>query len=461
LEAAGAFERLKVTEEYPERGAEKAQNASKDRTESFYKKNNELIYSVLFLVFGLFSQLVNGEDNIVTIGLYASSIAVGGLRLFLTGFRNLLRLNFDMRTLMTAAIIGAAIIGEWLEGAVVVILFAVSEALERFAFDKTGTLTKGAPAVTDFDLFRDHPGEQERWLSYIAALENRSLHPLAAAIMRKAEQERIDFSNVEVENFASVTGKGIQGKINGTEYFVGSPDWLREITGSVPAGGEDRIQQLEREGKTVIVLGTRSEMLAVLAVADEVRESCPQVIRELHQLGIRKTIMLTGDNRRTAEAIARQAGVFDVRAERMPDGKLELIRQLRAEFGKAAMVGDGVNDAPALAAASVGIAMGGAGTDTALETADVVLMGDDLRKLPFAVRLSRKALSVIKQNIAFALAVKLIALLLAVPGWLTLWIAIASDMGATLLVTLNGLRLLRLRESNPFPGSERKLDARK
>ena len=209
---------------------------------------------------------------------------------------------------------------------------------------------------------------------------------------------------------------------------------------------EKEVSILQNEGKTAMIVGTEIEILAVIAVADEVRDSSKEVIQKLHKAGIKETIMLTGDNQGTAMAIGNHVGVSNVQAELMPEDKLNFIKQLRAKYGKVAMVGDGVNDAPALAASTVGIAMGGAGTDTALETADVALMGDDLRKLPFTVKLSRKALNIIKANITFAISIKFIALLLVIPGWLTLWIAILSDMGATLLVALNSLRLMRVKE---------------
>jgi len=184
----------------------------------------------------------------------------------------------------------------------------------------------------------------------------------------------------------------------------------------------------------------------LIAVADELRENSKEVIQKLHQLGINKTIMLTGDNKATAQTIGQQVGVNEVQAELLPQDKLDFIKKLRSDGSGVAMIGDGVNDAPALAASTVGIAMGGAGTDTALETADIALMGDDLSKLPFTIRLSRRALQIIKQNITFSLAVKAVALLLIIPGWLTLWMAIFADMGATLIVTLNGLRLLRVKD---------------
>lgn len=194
-----------------------------------------------------------------------------------------------------------------------------------------------------------------------------------------------------------------------------------------------------------MVLGTETEILAFIAVADEIRESSKEVISQLNHLGV-ETVMLTGDNQRTAHAIGQQVGVVDVEAGLLPEEKLTFIKELREKHQQVAMVGDGVNDAPALAASTVGVAMGGAGTDTALETADIALMSDELNKLPYTIQLSRKALMIIKQNITFSLGIKAVALLLVVPGWLTLWIAIFADMGATLLVTLNSLRLLRIKK---------------
>ena len=657
LEKAGAFENLKVN---PDERREQASEAIQEEKLSFYKKHSTLLTSVLFLVFGYLSLFINGEANIVTTLLFLASLSFGGLSLLKVGFQNLLRFEFDMRTLMTVAVIGGAIIGEWAEVAVVVILFAISEALERFsmerarqsirslmdiapneaivrrngqetmvhvndivvgdimivkpgqkiamdgviidgyssvnqaaitgesvpvaktfdddvyagtlneeglleiritklvedttiskiihlveeaqgerapaqafidkfakyytpiimviaalvaivpplffdgswvtwvyqglavlvvgcpcalvistpiaivsaignaakkgvlvkggvyleemgnikaiAFDKTGTLTKGIPVVTDYNLLTKQMEEKEL-LSIITALEYRSQHPLASAIMKKAEQEKISYSAVIVDDFSSITSRGIKGTINGTTYYIGSPNLFKEL--SVPDFDKDiekKVRTLQNQGKTAMIIGTEENILAVIAVADEVRDTSKDVIRKLHQLGIQKTIMLTGDNKGTADAIGGHVEVSDIQAELMPQDKLDYIKQLRSEYGNVAMVGDGINDAPALAASTVGIAMGGAGTDTAMETADVALMGDDLRKLPFTIKLSRQTLNIIKANIGFAIAIKFIALLLVIPGWLTLWIAILSDMGATLLVALNGLRLMQVKE---------------
>ncbi|MGG3843476.1 heavy metal translocating P-type ATPase [Anoxybacillus kestanbolensis] len=650
LEKAGAFENLKIRED-----KEKAV-----KREPFWKqKENIKVYiSAVLLVISWFLGMQYGEEHIfATIG-YAAAILIGGYSLFIKGFKNLVRLNFDMNTLMTVAILGAAAIGEWGEGATVVILFAISEALERYsmdkarqsieslmdiapkealirrgneemmvpvddiqvgdimivkpgqklamdgivikgtstlnqaaitgesvpvtktvgdevfagtlneegllevkvtkrvedttlskiihlveeaqaerassqafvdrfakyytpaiiifalllavipplfmgadwsewiyrglavlvvgcpcalvistpvsivtaignaakngvlikggiyleeagnlkviAFDKTGTLTKGIPSVTDVVTYN---GNENELMTITAAIEKGSQHPLASAIIRKAEEDGLNFNDVSVEEFQSITGKGVKAKVNNEMYYVGSPGLFEELLpNGIQSEIKEQITTLQIQGKTVMALGTEKEILALIAVADEIRESSKEVIRKLHQVGIEKTVMLTGDNQRTAEAIGKQVGVSDIKADLLPEDKLNFIKELRDKYRSVAMVGDGVNDAPALAASTVGVAMGGAGTDTALETADIALMSDDLSKLPYTIKLSRKALAIIKQNITFSLGIKALALLLIVPGWLTLWLAIFADMGATLIVTLNSMRLLKVKE---------------
>lgn len=652
LEEAGAFENLKVV---PESQKETLKSVP------FWKitENILLLGSLILLLIGWGVTQSFGEESLVSILSFAASILIGGYRLFIQGIKNLFRFYFDMKTLMTIAIIGAAAIGEWGEGATVVILFAISEALERYsmdqarqsirllmemtpkqalirrsnqeitvsvddiqvgdimivkpgqklamdgvvikgassvnqaaitgesipvhktvndevyagtlnqegflevkvtkqvedttmakiihlveeaqaqrapsqrfvdrfakiytpmilvvgilfaimppllweadwgdwiyrglavlvvgcpcalvistpvaivtaignaarqgvlikggihleevgslsaiALDKTGTLTKGIPVVTDIVSFGDN--QEKESLAITAAIEKNSQHPLASAIVREAEERGMNIQLLEVENFTSIPGKGVQAKIQGTLYYVGSPRWFNErIPNGLSKDQSNWVSQLQSQGKTVMILGTQKEVLALLAVADQLREHTQNVIKQLRQLGIHKTVMVTGDHETTAHAIGQQIGVKEVQANLLPNQKLELIQQLQSDGSKVAMVGDGVNDAPALASANVGIAMGGAGTDTVLETADIVLMGDDFRKLPFTIRLSRKALQVIQQNITFSLAIKAIALLLILPGWLTLWMAIFADMGATLIVTFNGLRLMKLKD---------------
>ena len=649
IEAAGAFENLKVQSEHDT-------EPRIETKEPFVKRNWNLLVSLFLIILALGSQVVNGEDALLTEGLFILAITIGGFSLFKEGFSDLLKLNFSMESLMTIAIIGAAIIGEWTEGSIVVILFAISEALERFsmdkarqsirslmdiapkealirrnnveqminvskievgdimiikpgqkiamdgqvikghssvnqaaitgesvpiekninddifagtineegalevkvtkhvndttiakiihlveeaqgerapaqafvdkfakyytptimviaalivivpplffngdwntwlyqglsllvvgcpcslvistpvsivsaignsakngvlvkggiyleeigglkaiAFDKTGTLTKGTPTVTDFTTVDSK--DEEKYFSIITALESYSQHPLASAILKEADNRAISYKSVVVDEFTSITGKGIQGNIEGITYLVGSPKLFESILTDNSKIIEN-YQRLQQQGKTAMLLGTDKQILAVIAVADELRESSKAVIEKLHDLGIEHTIMLTGDNATTAQSIGKQTGVTEIKGDLMPQDKLDYIKSLKETYGKVAMVGDGINDAPALAASTVGIAMGGAGTDTALETADVALMGDDLQKLPFIVKLSRQTLRIIKQNITFSLGIKLLALLLVVPGWLTLWIAILADMGATILVTLNGLRLMKVK----------------
>ena len=649
LEEAGAFENLIIRndQENPEQVRSK---------ESFIKRNIALIISLGFILVAVISQLSLGEDHLLTKALYILAIIIGGYDLFKEGFSDLIKLDFSMESLMTIAIIGAAFIGEWAEGSIVVILFAISEALERFsmdkarqsirslmdiapkealirrnnveqlvsvdkididdimiikpgqkiamdglvinghssvnqaaitgesvpvekqlddevfagtlneegvlevkvtkkvtdttiakiihlveeaqgerapaqafvdkfakyytpfiiimalmivvvpplffggdwnkwlyqglsilvvgcpcslvistpvsivsaignaakngvlvkggvyleeighlraiAFDKTGTLTKGKPVVTDF--IATSSETDINYLSIISSLESLSQHPLASAILNEADKTNVDYKSIQIEDFQSITGKGLTGIYQNIRYYIGSP---KLFSASVIEETAVKVQyrQFQEQGKTAMYFGTDEQILGVIAVADEVRDSSADVISELHKLSIEHTIMLTGDNTKTAESIGRQLGVTEIKGDLMPQEKLDSIKALRTTYNKVAMVGDGINDAPALAASTVGIAMGGAGTDTALETADVALMGDDLQKLPFIVRLSRQTLKVIKQNITFSLGIKLLALLLVIPGWLTLWIAIVADMGATLLVTLNGLRLMKVK----------------
>ena len=650
IEKAGAFEHLKIRDE-KEKKIEKTPFWKQKETYKVY------ISALLIVMSWVISQLYGEEHFIPTIG-YGAAILIGGYTLFITGLKNLAKLTFDMNTLMTIAIIGAALIGEWSEGATVVVLFAISEALERYsmdkarqsieslmeiapkealirrghheimvsveniavgdimivkpgqkiamdgkvikgtstlnqaaitgesvpvvktinddvyagtlneegllevevtkrvedttlskiihlveeaqaekapsqafvdkfakyytpsiiviafliaivppllfdaewsvwiyqglaalvvgcpcalvvstpvaivtaignaakngvlikggihleeaghlnaiAFDKTGTLTKGVPTVTDFITFS---GNENELLMITAAIENGSQHPLASAITRKAEEMGLSYKDIVVEDFQSITGKGIKASINKEMYYVGSLNLFEELLmDKIKAEQKEQIRAFQSQGKTIMILGTEYGIAAIIAVADEVRDSSKEVIRKLHHIGIEKTIMLTGDNKGTAAAIGQEVGVSDVQADLLPEDKLNYIKNLRERSMRVAMIGDGINDAPALAAANLGVAMGGAGTDTALETADIALMSDDLSKLPYTIKLSRKALTIIKQNITFSLAIKAIALLLVIPGWLTLWIAIFADMGATLIVTLNSLRLLRVKE---------------
>ena len=649
LEEAGAFENLIIRDDQ--------ENDEQVRSkESFIKRNIALIISLGFILVAVISQLSLGEDHLLTKALYILAIIIGGFDLFKEGFSDLIKLDFSMESLMTIAIIGAAFIGEWAEGSIVVILFAISEALERFsmdkarqsirslmdiapkealirrnnveqlvsvdkididdimiikpgqkiamdglvinghssvnqaaitgesvpvekqlddevfagtlneegvlevkvtkkvtdttiakiihlveeahgerapaqafvdkfakyytpfiiimallivvvpplffggdwnkwlyqglsilvvgcpcslvistpvsivsaignaakngvlvkggvyleeighlraiAFDKTGTLTKGKPVVTDF--IATSSETDINYLSIISSLESLSQHPLASAILNEADKTNVDYKSIQIEDFQSITGKGLTGIHQNIRYYIGSP---KLFSASVIEETAVKVQyrQFQEQGKTAMYFGTDEQILGVIAVADEVRDSSAAVISELHKLSIEHTIMLTGDNTKTAESIGKQLGVTEIKGDLMPQEKLDSIKALRTTYNKVAMVGDGINDAPALAASTVGIAMGGAGTDTALETADVALMGDDLQKLPFIVRLSRQTLKVIKQNITFSLGIKLLALLLVIPGWLTLWIAIVADMGATLLVTLNGLLLMKVK----------------
>jgi len=318
--------------------------------------------------------------------------------------------------------------------------------LRVMAFDKTGTLTQGEPSVTDMIPLDGRT--EEDILALAASVESRSEHPLAQAIVRAAEQRGVAFT--PASGFQALTGRGASALVNGAPVYIGNRTLLSELNIPLAQALRAQIERLEEEGKTVMVVATEVDgqltAIGLIAVADTVRPDAREAIAALKRSGIRHTVMLTGDNERTAAAIAAQVGIDEVRANLLPEHKVGVVEELLEAYGQVAMVGDGVNDAPALARATVGIAMGGAGTDQALETADIVLMADDLSKLPFAMHLSRRTLGIIRQNIAFSLLVKAAFMGLAIPGLATLWMAVFADVGASLIVILNGMRLLKSKD---------------
>ncbi len=313
--------------------------------------------------------------------------------------------------------------------------------LRALAFDKTGTLTEGRARVQDVEPLGETPPAQ--LLRIAASLEARSEHPLAQAILKHAAEAGI--TPGKVTDFQALTGRGVQAHLDGRYYQLGNHR-LFEERGLCGPAVETVLDRREAEGKTVIILGDEQRVLGLISIADQPRANARETIARLRALGIRNITLLTGDNRGTARAIAGHLGIDAPRAELLPADKVEAVKALVARHQRVGMVGDGVNDAPAMAAATTGIAMGAAGSDVALETADLVLMGDDLTRLPFAIHLSRTSLRVIHQNIVMALGLKAIFLALAIPGYATLWMAVFADMGASLLVIANSLRLLRLKD---------------
>jgi Cd2+/Zn2+-exporting ATPase len=319
-----------------------------------------------------------------------------------------------------------------------------------FAFDKTGTLTRGHPTVTQV---RSVDCVPDAWrcpacddmLAVAATVESRSEHPLAQAIMDEIEARQLTHSYPAAESVQSLAGQGVQGFSNGSRILVGSHDLFHARNDALDKELHADIQSAVDEGQTVMLVGKDDSLLGFVSVADSARPSSAEALRQLKTIDPRiHTVMLTGDNLSVAGKVAASLGSLDeVRAGLLPEDKLDAVRSLQAMHGRVVMVGDGVNDAPALAAADVGIAMGGAGTAQAMETAHIVLMQDDLTHLPEAVRTARRTQTIIKQNIAFSLALKAAFLLLTLPGWATLWMAVFADMGASLLVTLNGMRMLR------------------
>ncbi|MEA2605032.1 MAG: Zn2+/Cd2+-exporting ATPase [Acidobacteriota bacterium] len=343
---------------------------------------------------------------------------------------------------IVAALAAAARHGVLVKGG---LFMEVPARIRAVALDKTGTLTWGRPVVIEVIPLAGH--DERELLERVGALEARSEHPLARAIVGYAKDHGIEIR--PAADFQILQGKGATGRFAGREYWLGSHRYLEERGQETPEIHE-RLEEMSRAGRTAVVVGTGDHVCGLIAVADAVRGEAKGVVQALRDAGIQAVIMLTGDNRGTAEAIGREIGVDEVRAELLPVEKVAAIDQLVARYGWVAMIGDGVNDAPAMARATLSVAMGAAGSDAAIETADVALMSDDLSKLPWLIRHSRRTLRVIRQNIGFSLLVKAVFVVLTFAGHASLWAAIAADMGASLLVILNGLRLLRAAADSPI-----------
>jgi Cd2+/Zn2+-exporting ATPase len=313
------------------------------------------------------------------------------------------------------------------------------------AFDKTGTLTEGSPSIVAVAPFGGQ--SREELLRLAAGVEVLSEHPTAKAVVRLAREEGVVIATGG--EFAAFAGRGAKAKVGGAEAWIGSPRWVEAELGiAIPAAGRELISRWEEEGCTVMAVGTAEGAIGALAAADPIRASSREAIARLSQAGVAHIVMLTGDNEGAARRVAAASGGIGWHAQLLPQDKLAEVRSLVQQGDVVAMVGDGINDAPALAVADVGVAMGAAGTGVALETADVALMADDLGKLPYAIRLGRRALRVIRQNIAFSLLVKAVFIALIFAGYSTLWLAVLADTGASLIVIANGMRLLRTRKAD-------------
>jgi len=310
--------------------------------------------------------------------------------------------------------------------------------IKAIALDKTGTLTFGHPEVQEVIPLNNHTSEQ--LLKTAAALEVNSEHPLAKAVLQKAKSQNITVN--AATDFQAIKGKGAEAKIDGQLFWIGSHRLMHERGADAPEV-QKKVLEFEDAGHTVVAIGNNEHVCGIISIADSVRPQARNAISAIKKAGIEQVVMLTGDNTGTAKAISDEIGVDDYKAELLPEDKVNSIKLLLDEYGRVAMVGDGINDAPALATATCGIAMGTMGTDAALETADIALMSDELEKIPWLIHKSRNTLKIIKQNIAFSLGLKLLFITLTLFGLASLWMAIAADTGATLLVTFNALRLLR------------------
>ncbi|WP_158442743.1 heavy metal translocating P-type ATPase [Rhodopirellula baltica] len=315
--------------------------------------------------------------------------------------------------------------------------------LVAIAMDKTGTLTKGAPEVIDVVPMNDH--DEEELLTRAGALELNSNHPLARAIVDETKKRGMTIP--PAKSFETIQGKGATGVIDGKTFWLGSHRYL-EQRGQETLEVRQQLEAMQEAGRTVVVIGNDEHVCGFITLADAIRDETREAIKTLHQVGIKRIVMLTGDNEGTAKAIGKESGIDEVHAELLPEDKVAEVEELVSRYEHVAMIGDGVNDAPALARASLGLAMGAAGSDAAIETADIALMSDDLSKLPWLIGHSRRTLSIIRQNIWFSLAIKALFVVLTLMGMASLWAAIAADMGASLLVIANGLRLLSSQEES-------------
>ena len=336
---------------------------------------------------------------------------------------------------IVAALAAAAKNGVLIKGGVFV---EAPARLKAIAMDKTGTLTLGKPEVVEVVPMNGHT--EEELLERAAALEGQSTHPLARAILAYAKTKEVVVPSAD--DFRILPGKGAVGRVRGTEYWLGSHRYLEERGQETP-DVHDRLEALSVAGRAVVVVGNDRHVCGFIALADTVRPEAKQAIVDLRAAGVAHIVMLTGDNRGTAATIAKETGVDEVFAELLPGDKVAKVEELVARYGTVAMIGDGVNDAPAMGRATVALAMGAIGTDAAIETADIALMSDDLSKLPWLIRHSRRALAIIRQNIMFTLGVKAVFVVLTLLNYSSMWAAVAADSGATLLVVFNALRLLR------------------
>jgi Cd2+/Zn2+-exporting ATPase len=310
--------------------------------------------------------------------------------------------------------------------------------IKAIALDKTGTLTVGQPEVTDMVPIGGVSAEE--LLRIAAAVESQSQHPLAAAVVRQAEADGV--SGITATNVESVTGRGIRATVEGRTVLIGNLRLFTEANISIPSAVTDAVAELQKAGRSVMLARQNERWLGVIGLADRPREGVREALNRLRRVGLQRVVMLTGDHRAVGEAIGKEVGVDEVKGELLPEDKVTAIQSLVREHGRVAMVGDGVNDAPALAQATIGIAMGAAGTATALETADVALMADDLSRLPFAISLSRKARAIIRQNLYLSLAVIALLIGATTTGWFGIGPAVFVHEGSTLVVIANALRLL-------------------